>query len=236
MTLVPSWLESLLSTDFFSVCSNHKNASRSECNMFCLDCHNHDAFCFYCRSTRHRDHLVIQIRRSSYHDVVRVAEIEKVLDITGVQTYVINSARVLFLNERPQPKITGKGSSHLCEVCKRSLLDPFRFCSLGCKLVGIKKKGDSSFNLSMNNDHEIKGSGERMPRRFFPVKEDDDEEHDELREGRRMIQLQDMIRYRSSMSHPADHHHQHDNLPTISNVVVSRRRRKGIPRRAPLGP
>lgn len=85
----------------------------------------------------------------------------------------------------------------------------------------------------MKNDHEIKASGERMPRRFFPVKEDDDEE---LREGR-MIQLQDMIRYGSSMSHPADHpHHQHDNLPTISNVVVSRRRRKGIPRRAPLGP
>ncbi|KAG6632226.1 protein RGF1 INDUCIBLE TRANSCRIPTION FACTOR 1-like isoform X1 [Carya illinoinensis] len=235
MTLVPSWLESLLSTDFFSVCSNHKNASRNECNLFCIDCHNHDAFCFYCRSTRHKDHIVIQIRRSSYHDVVRVAEIEMVLDISGVQTYVINSARVLFLNERPQPKITGKGSSHLCEVCKRSLLDPFRFCSLGCKLVEIKKKGDSSFNLSMKNDHEIKETGERMrPRRFVPVKEDNDEEHDELREG--MIQLQDMMRYGSTRSPPADHHHQHDNLPTISNVVPRRSRRKGIPRRAPLGP
>lgn len=142
--LVPPWLKPLLKTPFFNVCRIHGDAARSECNMFCLDC-NGDAFCFYCRSSRHKDHHVIQIRRSSYHNVVRVGEIDKVLDISGVQTYVINSARVLFLNERPQPK-SGKGVSHICEICGRTLLDPFRFCSLGCKLVGIKRNGDASFN------------------------------------------------------------------------------------------
>lgn len=156
--LVPPWLESLLSSTFFTICPRHRDAPRNECNMYCLDCMN-DAFCFYCRSSRHKDHPVIQvgiqihflslffcwikwlsrvyiqIRRSSYHDVVRVAEVQKVLDISEVQTYVINSARVVFLNERPQPKgPAGKGVSHLCEVCGRSLLDPFRFCSLGCKV------------------------------------------------------------------------------------------------------
>ncbi|KAF9675143.1 hypothetical protein SADUNF_Sadunf09G0001500 [Salix dunnii] len=204
--LVPPWLESLLSTAFFTICPRHREAPRSECNMFCLDCNSSDAFCFYCRSTQHRDHPVIQIRRSSYHDVVRVAEIQKVLDISGVQTYVINSARVLFLNERPQPKSsTSKGVSHLCEICGRSLLDPFRFCSLGCKLVGIKKSGDANFNLSTKNEEIRDGMGRRLGSK--------EEEEEEMREGSQ----KDM--YTST---------------PIPPQYSTSRRRKGIPHRAPF--
>ncbi|KDP43942.1 hypothetical protein JCGZ_05409 [Jatropha curcas] len=203
MQLIPTWLVSLLSTSFFNNCPSHQDSPRNECNMFCLDC-EHDAFCFYCRSSGHKDHFVIQIRRSSYHDVVRVAEIEDVLDISGVQTYVINSARVVFLNQRPQPKTsTSKGAvSHLCETCGRNLLDPFRFCSLGCKVEGIKKNGDANFNLTTKEETE--------ERRLESKKEEEEEEEEgELR----VASHQDMCGNRRS---------------------TNSRRRKGIPRRAPF--
>ncbi|KAK1257497.1 hypothetical protein QJS04_geneDACA023097 [Acorus gramineus] len=91
--LWPPWLAPLLSTQFFIPCKYHNsNSSKSECNMYCLDCTN-GPLCSSCLIQHHPDHHAIQ----------------KVLDITGVQTYVINGGRVVFLNKRPQPPRLGRG-------------------------------------------------------------------------------------------------------------------------------
>ncbi|KAM7254152.1 hypothetical protein ACFE04_031834 [Oxalis oulophora] len=200
----PPWLKPLLKERFFVQCKLHADSHKSECNMYCLDCIN-GGCCSLCVEEHHREHHVIQVRRSSYHDVIRVNEIQKVLDITGVQTYVINSARVVFLNERPQPR-PGKGVTNTCQVCDRSLLDSFRFCSLGCKIVGTSKKKTRYHQMGMLSDSEesySSSSGQGNPKK-----------------NKESSKFQSF-----DPSTP----------PQGPATIQTAKRRKGIPRRAPFG-
>ncbi|RCV25396.1 hypothetical protein SETIT_5G163100v2 [Setaria italica] len=208
---VPSWLELLLATQFFTTCASHPLATRNECNLFCIQCEvSPAAFCYYCRSCDHSTHRVIQIRRSSYHNVVRVSEIEDILDISDVQTYIINSARVVFLNERPQQRGCGVSlckaptlSAHNCETCGRGLLDAFHFCSLGCHLRSTKK--------DMNRTTMVENSSQCSEKDDVTRSDDVD----------------------SSTANDKDScNDKNDEEPQLKRIA--RHRRKGIPRRAPF--
>lgn len=59
---VPPWLSPMLRANYFATCPFHRESSKSECNLFCLDCSG-DAFCSYC-SIHHKDHRIVQV---SFH-------------------------------------------------------------------------------------------------------------------------------------------------------------------------
>jgi hypothetical protein len=215
----PPWLKPLLEEQFFIHCKYHTDSHKSECNMYCLDCMN-GALCSLCLS-HHKDHPIIQIRRSSYHDVIRVNEIQKYLDISCVQTYVINSAKVVFLNERPQPR-PGKGVTNTCEVCDRSLLDSFRFCSLGCKVAGtsgnFQKKKRQQF-AKKKRTPILAAAGAATGTSTGGASESEDSWSSSSQNGGRRQNIQSF-----SPSTPP---------PTTVNYRTAKRR-KGIPHRAPM--
>ncbi|KAJ7533858.1 hypothetical protein O6H91_13G067900 [Diphasiastrum complanatum] len=83
-------------------------------------------------------------------DAVRVNDIQKYLDISNIQAYSINGAKITFLLSRPHSKLA-KAGFHCCEMCGRSIADPVRFCSIGCKLECAKQnRDDTSVSLSVH--------------------------------------------------------------------------------------
>ncbi|KAI3891447.1 hypothetical protein MKX03_020729 [Papaver bracteatum] len=131
----PAWLEALYTQKFFAGCPAHETAKKNEKNVFCLDCCT--SICPHCLPS-HRYHRLVQIRRYVYHDVVRLEDLEKLIDCSSVQSYTINSSKVVFIKKRPQSR-QFKGSGNFCTSCDRSLQEPYVHCSLGCKVDYLLK-------------------------------------------------------------------------------------------------
>ncbi|KAE9464359.1 hypothetical protein RHGRI_009152 [Rhododendron griersonianum] len=131
----PAWLEALYMQKFFISCPIHENSKKNEKNVFCLDCCT--SICPHCVPS-HRFHRLVQVRRYVYHDVVRLEDLEKIIDCSNVQAYTINSAKVVFIKKRPQNR-QFKGSGNYCTSCDRSLQEPYIHCSLGCKVDFLVK-------------------------------------------------------------------------------------------------
>ncbi|KAL3699695.1 hypothetical protein R1sor_017717 [Riccia sorocarpa] len=140
----PAWLETLLNEKFFTSCSKHAALKKNERNIFCVDCS--DSICQHCLPAHRTHRRVLQIRRYVYHDVIRLQDIQKLVDCAQVQTYIINSARVVFLNQRPQPR-PSKGLGNACETCERSLQDSYRYCSVACKIDSYMNQEKDIQNL-----------------------------------------------------------------------------------------
>eukprot|EP00253_Pinus_taeda_P016800 PITA_16800 len=199
-----AWLKPLVETSFFMDCNIHGDSGKStRCNMYCLDCMV-GALCSYCVAD-HKRHDVVQIRRSSYHDVILVSEIEKLMDIRGVQTYITNSTKVVFLKGRFPPS-SGKGVKNACHTCHKALLSTYSFCSLGCKLTGTKLNREIKAKQQRQKQPDRNAIESKKTPLFF--------QHDSA----------DILDYNTS---PLP--------PSTVNHTASARGRKAIPHKAPLG-
>ncbi|MCL7042833.1 hypothetical protein MKW94_003118 [Papaver nudicaule] len=127
---LPQWLETLLDEKFFTPCLIHEDTRKNEKNVFCLDCCT--SFCPHCFSS-HCNHRLLRIRRYIYHDVMRLDDVQQLIDCSQIQSYTTNAAKVIFLNQRPITR-TFRVSGNVCISCDRSLRERYLFCSLNCKV------------------------------------------------------------------------------------------------------
>lgn len=58
-----------------------------------------------------------------------------------LQTYIINQAKVMFLNQRPQSKMSRPGAADACLICSRTLREGCSYCSLACKIESLVASG-----------------------------------------------------------------------------------------------
>uniref|UniRef100_A0A0E0GWT0 B box-type domain-containing protein n=1 Tax=Oryza nivara TaxID=4536 RepID=A0A0E0GWT0_ORYNI len=143
MGMRPGWVGGLVEESFFVGCPAHESRKKNEKNIFCLGCCA--SICPHCAPS-HRHHPLLQVRRYVYNDVVRLDDLDKLIDCSFVQPYTINSAKVIFLKPRPQSR-PFKGSGNICLTCDRILQEPFHFCCLSCKVDHVMMQGGDLSNI-----------------------------------------------------------------------------------------
>ncbi|XP_044464905.1 protein RGF1 INDUCIBLE TRANSCRIPTION FACTOR 1-like [Mangifera indica] len=220
----PAWLEALYTQKFFVGCSYHESAKKNEKNICCLDCCT--SICPHCIPS-HRFHRLLQVRRYVYHEVVRLDDLQKLIDCSSVQAYTINSAKVVFIKKRPQNRHF-KGAGNYCTSCNRSLQEPYIHCSLGCKVDFVLKHfNDLSPYLRRCNTLTL------SPDLLIPQEMGEEETQSTI------VNSEERISWSSASSGSQNNQSRivrkkrsSDNEDMATSCIISRR--KGIPQRSPL--
>ncbi|CDF40879.1 unnamed protein product [Chondrus crispus] len=131
-----SWVSTLLSTKFYGPCPHHANLRKNDLNLFCT--RHAQKICQYCHRDNHDSKpscTILHVSRYMYHDVLLAKEAAALLDVSDVQSYLNNGNRVVYIDRRAQPKSKLAPHAKACAVCSRTLQDPYRFCSVFCRLA-----------------------------------------------------------------------------------------------------
>jgi len=135
------WVQDLLTATYFCACPLHREAKKNECTFFCMDCGGGaTGLCPSCLGP-HLGHRVLQVRRYVYCDVIRASDLSHEVDISGVQNYTINQAKVVFLRQKSQSRSGKPGGVDCCCGCGRTIKEGCAFCSLACKIQVSRTHG-----------------------------------------------------------------------------------------------
>ncbi|KAL5731367.1 hypothetical protein ACHQM5_004102 [Ranunculus cassubicifolius] len=245
MVMKPAWLQGLMGETFYEVCGVHQNRRKHDKNIFCLDCCR--SICPHCLPS-HRSHPLLQIRRYVYQDVVQLKEMDRLINCSYIQRYTINSAKVVFLNQRPHSK-QYKDTSNACLTCDRILQEPFQFCSVSCKVDHVvEEEGDLSSILYGFDDSEFGFSPFEESSNAMDEdehEEDDDDEEDQATSNYSIPVHQfmgsscssDMRSNNSAISHDSETMTKKTKKKGFFPGLVlslTGSRRKGAPQRSPL--
>ncbi|KAH7445448.1 hypothetical protein KP509_01G009800 [Ceratopteris richardii] len=154
----PPWLEKFLNCTYFGPCEKHQ-FHKNEKNHFCIDCMD-GPLCSHGLISSHGNHRTLQVRRASHADGVRVDNLSKLLDISGIQTYIINNNRIVFLLRQAKGKLAAKLHGGVfvarhCQICGRLLSDLVKFCSIKCKLLGIRRQQELGEPATLSLSPEV---------------------------------------------------------------------------------
>ncbi|KAJ4715009.1 PLATZ transcription factor family protein [Melia azedarach] len=184
---LPPWLKPLIRANFYENCQCGSRYT----NYFCSECEGLP-FCDKCKNMTHQhdghDDKVLPVCRASHQPGINNLSLKKLLDISDIQQYVINSKKIVYIPQRrgKENNVQKAGAEEVnrivkkrCEICgwpKLSL--PVRFCSIECKEKGFRKeqksvkcaKEEKPFKIEEEEYVAPKGSLRKKPRKRVPVR------------------------------------------------------------------